>query len=123
MAPDTIETALRVALFATGAWVAGHHFMAANALMRAPHLVKLVLMPGAVVSGIGICWAAWFVSSGAALLWCEPALLCTSVTEFLVWRAGAYISTAFDAQQALKAQRQAQQPQHQPEHQQEAHPS
>lgn len=96
------ETFLRAALFLTGMWVAGHHFMAANALKRAPHLVKLVLMPATVVSGIGMCWGAWFMSSGVAMLWCIPAVMCMSVTEFLVWRAGAFISTAFEQQAKMK---------------------
>lgn len=98
------ETFLRAALFLTGMWVAGHHFMAANALKRAPHLVKLVLMPATVVSGIGMCWGAWFMSSGVAMLWCIPAVMCMSVTEFLVWRAGAFISSAFEQQAEMKEQ-------------------
>jgi len=106
MTAEQIETLWRVVLFAAGAWVAGHHFLASNALTKAPHAVKLVLMPATVICGVGMCHAAWFNGSGAALIWCAPAVVTMSTTEFLVWRAGAYISSAF-AKQAEFRERQS----------------
>lgn len=92
------EPALRVILFLTGAWVAGHYLCAGNALRKAPHYVKAILMPITVMSGVGMSWAAWFHGSGVAVLFSVPAVICMSCAEALVWRAGAYISDAFDLQ-------------------------
>lgn len=92
------EPALRVVLFLTGAWVAGHYLCAGNALRKAPHYVKAILMPITVMSGVGMSWAAWFHGSGVAVLFSVPAVICMSCAEALVWRAGAYISDAFDLQ-------------------------
>jgi hypothetical protein len=102
---EHLEIALRVVLFLSGAWVAGHHFLASNALTKAPHKVKLLLMPATVICGIGMCHGAWFYGSGVAILWCAPAVVFMSTTEFMVWRAGAFISTAFAQQEEIKEAR------------------
>jgi len=103
---EQMEIVLRVVMFLSGAWVAGHHFLASNALTKAPHKVKLVLMPATVICGIGICHGAWFYGSGVAILWCAPAVVFMSTTEFMVWRAGAFISTAFAQQEEIREARQ-----------------
>lgn len=96
------EPILRVILFLTGAWVAGHYLCAGNALRKAPHYVKAILMPITVMSGVGMSWAAWFHGSGVAVLFSVPAVICMSCAEALVWRAGAYISDAFDLQARVR---------------------
>lgn len=96
------EALLRAVMFVTGLWVAGHHFCASNALQRAPLLVKVVLMPATVASGIGMAWASVFSGSGLALLFAAPAVVLMSITEALVWRAGAYISAAFERQAEMR---------------------
>jgi hypothetical protein len=97
------EGAFRTVLLVVGLWVAGHHFCASNALKRAPVFVKLLLMPATVASGVGMAWAAVFYGSGMAVLFAVPAVVCMSITEALVWRAGAYISAAFERQAEVKA--------------------
>lgn len=92
------EPMLRLVLFLTGVWVAGHYLAAGNFLKRAPHFVKALLMPCTVASGVGMCWAAALHGSGVAVLFAVPAVVCMSCMEALVWRAGAYISAAFDTQ-------------------------
>lgn len=96
------EPALRVVLFLTGAWVAGHYLCAGNFLKKAPHYIKALLMPCTVVSGVGMSWAAWHHGSGVAVLFSVPAVVCMSLAEAAVWRAGAYISAAFDLQESIK---------------------
>ena len=105
MSSEQMDVALRVLLFFSGAWVAGHHFLASNALTKAPHSVKVLLMPATVVSGIGMCHGAWFYGSDVAVLWCVPAVVFMSTTEFMVWRAGAFISAAFAQQEEIKEAR------------------
>jgi hypothetical protein len=96
------EASLRIVLFVTGLWVAGHHFCASNALQRAPVLVKMALMPATVASGVGMAWASAFSGSGLALLFALPAVVLMSITEALVWRAGLYISAAFERQAEMR---------------------
>jgi hypothetical protein len=96
------EPVLRVTLFLTGAWVAGHYLCAGNFLKKAPHYIKALLMPCTVVSGVGMSWAAWHHGSGVAMLFSVPAVICMSISEASVWRAGAYISAAFDLQENIK---------------------
>lgn len=92
------EPALRVILFLTGAWVAGHYLCAGNALRKASHYVKAIMIPTTVVSGVGMCWGAWFHGSGVAVLYAVPVAICLSIIDALVFRAGSYISDAFDLQ-------------------------
>jgi hypothetical protein len=96
------DVALRALMLAVGLWVAGHHFCASNALRRAPLFVKMLLMPATVASGVGMAWASVFYGSGMAVLFAVPAVVCMSVTEAMVWRAGAYISAAFERQAEMR---------------------
>lgn len=98
----TSENFLRVVLACTGLLVAGHHFCASVALERAPSVVKLFLLPVTVGAGIGMASGAYIYGSGVAVLFAIPAVICMSITELMVWGAGAYISTAFDRSEGLK---------------------
>jgi len=100
---NVTEGAFRIVLLSAGLWVAGHHFCASNALKRAPVFVKLLLMPATVASGVGMAWASVFYGSGMAVLFAVPAVVCMSITEAMVWRAGAYISAAFERQAEVKS--------------------
>ena len=98
----TSENFLRVVLACTGLLVAGHHFCASVALERAPSFVKLFLLPVTVGSGIGMAAGAFIYGSGVAMLFAVPAVFCMSITELMVWNAGAYISAALDHREDMK---------------------
>lgn len=105
MSNDQLDVALRAVLFLAGVWVAGHHFLASNALTKAPHKVKLFVMPSNVMCGIGICHSAYFVGAQAAIVWCAPTVVVMSITGFMVWRAGAFISESLAQQEEIKEAR------------------
>lgn len=93
---------IRIVAFGVGVWTAGHYFLGANALEKAPHWVKLILFPSLVMSGIGLCFAAVVYGSGMVFLLAAPLVLVLSIKDYCVWRAGAYMSTALDRQARMK---------------------
>lgn len=96
------DVLIRVVAFFAGMWTAGHYFLGANALMKAPHWVKLILFPSLVMNGVGICFASVVYGSGMVFLLAAPLVVLLSVKDFCVWRAGAFMSTVFDRQQRMK---------------------
>ena len=104
MINEQFDDLLRLVLFLAGAWRAGHHFLASNALTKTTHKVRLLLMPANVMCGVGMCHAAYFSGAQAAIFWCVPVVVFMSITEFLVWRSGAFISEAFARQEEAKEQ-------------------
>ena len=96
------DMVIRVAAFLAGLWTAMHYFLGANALMKAPHWVKLILFPSLVMNGVGICFAAVVHGSGMVFLLAAPLVVLLSIKDFCVWRAGAFMSTVFDRQARMK---------------------
>lgn len=99
---NDLDLLVRVGAFAVGLWTAMHHFLASNALLRAPHWVKLLLLPSIVVNGVAICFASIVNGSGVAILLSAPLVVVLSIKDFVLWRSGAFISTTLDRQEQLK---------------------
>jgi hypothetical protein len=99
---EQYDMVLRVALAALGLVVAGHHLSAAAAMKRGPHLVKAFSLPLTAMSGVGMAFFAATSGSGSAVMMAAPMSLGMIVTEIMVWRAGAYISSAFEIQAAMQ---------------------
>jgi len=99
---NDLDLLVRVGAFAAGLWTALHHFLASNALLRAPHWVKLLLLPSIVVNGVAICFASIVNGSGVAILLSAPLVVLLSIKDFVLWRSGAFISTTLDRQEQLK---------------------
>jgi len=93
---------IRVVSFAVGLWTAGHHFLASNALLRAPHWVKLFLLPAIVSNGVAICFASVMNGAGMVFLFAAPLVVMLSIKDFVVWRSGAFISATLDKQEQMK---------------------
>jgi len=100
---NDLDFVVRVVAFAVGLWTAGHHFLAANALLRAPHLVKLILLPSIVANGGAICFASIVNGSGVVFLLAAPLVVLLSIKDFILWRSGAFISATLDRQEQLKS--------------------
>ena len=96
------DLVIRVVAFLAGLWTAMHYFLGANALLKAPHWVKLILFPSLVMNGVGVCFASVVYGSGMVFLLAAPLVILLSIKDFCVWRAGAFMSTVFDRQQRLK---------------------
>lgn len=89
---------IRSIMFLAGLGIAAHHLAAAAALKRAPHLLKGVSMPLTVASGVGMAVMSASGNVNGAL-YCSLAMVVgMGVTEIVVWRAGAYISTELERQ-------------------------
>jgi len=96
------DSIARIVAFVVGAWTAGHYFLGAVALMKAPHWVKLVLFPSLVMNGVALCFAAIVFGSGVAFILCGPLVVLLSVKDKFIWDAGAYMSRVLDQRERLK---------------------
>lgn len=98
------DLVIRVLAFVIGFWKAGHYFVGANQLKKAPHWVKTVLFPSLVAGHIGMCFAAVMYGSGVVMLVGAALWVLLSIKDFFIWRAGAYMSDVLDRQQSMKEQ-------------------
>jgi hypothetical protein len=99
---EYLDAFSRALLALVGMLVAGHHLAAAAAINRAPHVVKLFSLPLTVGACVGVVFFAVTTGAEAALMMSAPALLGVTVTEFMAWRAGSYLSSAFEMQAAVQ---------------------
>ena len=99
---NDLDLLVRIVAFAAGLWTALHHFLASNALLRAPHWVKLLLLPSIVANGVGICFASIVNGSGMVFILAAPLAVMLSIKDFVLWRSGAFISHTLDRQEQLK---------------------
>lgn len=93
---------VRAIAFLFGLWNAGHYFAGAVALNKAPHWVKSILFPSLVAGNVGLCLAAVLYGSGMVAVVAMPLYALVSIKDFVIWRAGAYMSEVLDRHQRIK---------------------
>jgi len=103
MATD-YDLVIRVVAFVVGCWNAGHYFVGANQLRKAPHWVKTILFPSLVAGHIGMCLAAVLYGSGMVVVVAGGLWVLGSIKDATIWRAGAYMSDVLDKQAQMKEQ-------------------
>ena len=101
MATD-YDMVIRVVAFVVGCWNAGHYFVGANQLRKAPHWIKTILFPSLVAGHIGMCLAAVLYGSGMVVVVAGGLWVLVSIKDAIIWRAGAYMSDVLDKQARMK---------------------
>ena len=92
------DVVTRVLLVVAGAGVSVHFFLIANFLQRAPHWLRLVVLPAAVAGGVGMvfCGITGRCDAGA-LLAASLATAAIVTIDLANWVRGYSVSAAYDA--------------------------
>ena len=85
-----------------GVTVATHYHAMANFMRRAPHFVKLLLLPLITGAGVGMAYCGWVGSNFQGALFGTLCAGSMTVVNLAAWRSGAYVSDKFDKAARLR---------------------
>lgn len=99
-----LDVALRVFIFIAGAAIAGHYFLMANHMQRAPHSVKALALPALTACGVGMAACAFSGAVHMGLLFGTLASGLMVFVNLAAWAAGAYVSEQFERAAQVREQ-------------------
>lgn len=87
---------VRGVLIVAGLVIAGHYLAMANCMKKAPHFVKILLLPAITGTGVGMAYCGWAGLEFYGALLGTVSAFCMTCLNLAAWHSGAYVSEQFN---------------------------